>query len=576
MKTVWQYVIQYRGSVAIAIVLMIIELLVELSQPLVMGIIIDQGIMKGEMEVVGKWGLLLLSLSFLAFVCGIVNSFYAARVSQGTGYDIRRDVFTKIQTFTAAQFQRFPAYSLITRLTNDVTHLQTLVFMILRIMLRAPLFIIGALIMALTVHMKLALILIAAVPVLFGFMLWVLKKGIKLFQEVQTKLDTVNHMVRESLTNMRLIKAYNRAEHEEHQFDEQHLPFIAHNKKALRMLELTMPVTMLGMNVVLMYVLWVGAFDLKAGTAQPGEVVAVLNYGTRVMFSFSVFSFLTSVFSRGKASADRLEELLGEAVDQPPMVQPDEETEMNGELVLDDVSFYYPGNNGPALSEVSLHIPAKYTVGVVGTTGSGKTTLLKLLALLYTPSTGSVLVDHQHVSYANRWALQRQIGLVTQEPHLFSGSIYDNIAFGGEKEVGEVIQAAKSAHIHDFIQSLPEGYHTKVGQKGVNLSGGQKQRISLARALLVKPAILLLDDSTSALDAQTEKHVLASISNLACTTIMVSQKISTIQHADIIFVLENGALDAKGTHGELLRQNKVYQTLYHSQQSREEEGHEVL
>ncbi|MYL54364.1 ATP-binding cassette domain-containing protein [Pontibacillus yanchengensis] len=570
MKTVLRYVLTYKKSAIIALLLMGVELTVELLQPMLMGVIIDQGVVEQDMEAIMIWGGLLLFLSLLAFASGITNSFFAANVSQGVGHDVRRDLFTRIQSFTADQFQRFATSSLITRMTNDVTQVQSFLFMAMRIMLRAPLFIIGGLILAFTVHAGLASILLLAVPFLFLFMLWMMGKGVRLFREVQVRLDAVNRVIRENLVNMRLIKAFDRGDYEQHRFDEVNRPLMDENKKALRLLELTMPAVMLAMNIVLVVVLWYGAADLRVGDAQAGQVVAVLNYGTRIMFSFSTFSFLLMVFSRGRASTTRIAEVLhkdaGEEVDTY-----DEMYTIKGDVSFEDVSFRYPGMNVDVIKHLSFSANAGETIGILGETGSGKTSLLQLLPRLYSPTEGQIRIDQKDIHSHSVPSLRRGIGFVTQEAHLFSGTIADNIRWGDEQaDMEQVKQAAQEAHIHDFIMSLPNQYETNLGQKGVNLSGGQKQRLSLARAMIKRPAILLLDDSTSALDAQTETSVLHTLEHLSCTTFIVAQKISSVQAADHILLLQDSELIAKGTHSELMQHSDVYNNIFQSQLQREE------
>lgn len=563
MKILFKFFGPYKLAMGIALFFTILELAVELYQPVVMQIIIDDGIIAGNLDVVYGWGGLLLGLSLLAFIGGIVNSFYAAKASQGIGYDIRKGQFHKIQEFAFHQFQKFPTSSLITRLTNDVTQIQNFIFMGLRIGLRAPLFILGGVIMAYTVNVKLANILIFSIPILLLITIWLLHKGVNLFQRVQKKLDSVNRVIRENLMAMRLVKAYAREDFEEERFVKVNTALMDDNKRALRILELTMPILMFGMNAAMLVILWIGYKELNMGAAQAGEIVAVINYATRIMFSFTVFSFLMMSYSRSKASTSRIREVL-EVETEELQVKPPELQSIHGDIEFEDVSFRYKDEY--VLKDLSFSIKAGELVGILGETGSGKSSLFQLIPRLYEAAKGQILIDGKSIDSVNLDHLRSQIGLVPQEAHLFTGTVKENIQWGkNDASLEEVIQAAKEAEIHDFIMSLPEQYETKIGQKGVNFSGGQKQRLSIARALVRKPSILLLDDSTSALDARTEARILKTLRNQSCTILLIAQKISSVKEADNILLLQDGKLMANGDHATLLEESSYYQKIYNSQ-----------
>ncbi|MCP3027333.1 ABC transporter ATP-binding protein [Halobacillus sp. A5] len=565
MKKVFSYATAYKASAIIALLLMLLELTVELIQPLLMAHIIDEGIMKEDYTVVSIYGGVLAGLSLLAFAAGIINSFFAANVSQGVGFDIRRDLFKKVQSFTNDNFQSYSTPNLVTRMTNDVIQIQNLVLMLMRIALRAPLFIIFALVMAFTVNVTLAFILVAAVPLLGGFLFWVLLKGVKLFKGVQSRLDHVNTVIRENLAGVRLIKGFNRGDYEEERFDKVNNSLMEKNKHALWLMEIAMPIIMLGMNVIILVLLFVGAVQLNIGGAQAGEVVAIINYATRIMFTFSIFSFLIMVFSRGNASANRISQVLEEPVPQFLNAAGRPHFNLSGNVSLKEVSF--SRNEAEVLKGITLDVKAGETIGILGETGSGKTSLLHLLPRLHDKSKGRILFDDVEIDDVNVKSLRQQISLVPQEVHLFSGSVKENIAWGKENAAeGEIIEAAKQAEIHSFITSLPNGYDTMLGQKGVTFSGGQKQRLSIARALVRKPKILILDDSTSALDAHTEARLLKTLKQQNCTIFMVAQKISSLRAADQIIVMHQGELIAEGNHEQLLSLSSYYQQVYKSQQ----------
>ncbi len=570
MKKLFKYIFPYKYATIIALSLTGFELVVELIQPVLMAKIIDEGITNGDMNPVYLWGGILLLLSFIAFVAGIVNSFYSSRVGQGVGYDLRRDLFGKIQQFAFKDFQEIPTSSLITRLTNDVTQIQNFLFMSLRIALRAPLFILGGMIMAFTVNVKLATILLISVPLLLLIVLTLIRKGVTLFQLVQKKLDTVNSIIQENLVGIRLIKAFTRGEHEQGRFEKVNKLLREDNKKALQIMEMTMPILMFGMNVAMVIILWFGSLQLDMGGAQAGEIVAVLNYGTKIMFAFTVFSFVMMNYSRAQASSGRLVEILEQETDAEQLKTPSTGKIIDGRVEFHHVSFHYPQALKPTLKDISFTAEAGQRIGILGETGSGKTSLFQLIPRLFEATEGHITIDDEDIKKYEKEELRKQIGMVPQEAHLFTGTVKENIGWGKENATfDEIIEAAKKAEIHEFIMTLPHQYETMVGQRGVNLSGGQKQRLSIARAIVRQPSILLLDDSTSALDAKTEANILASIKDQACTTFIIAQKISSVIKADQILLLEEGRLVAKGTHEQLLKESDSYRRIYKSQMQKE-------
>ncbi|MCA1056101.1 ABC transporter ATP-binding protein/permease [Rossellomorea aquimaris] len=551
----------------IAWTLMLVELAVELLNPLFMAKIIDQGILKGDMDVVLLWGGIMVGMSVLSFASGVTNSFFAAHTSQGFGYDVRESLYKKIQSFSFASFNKLPSSSLITRMTNDVRQLQNTIFMSLRIMLRAPLLVIGSTIMALFVNVELALVLLVVIPILWMFLLWVLKRGWSLFEKVQKRLDRVNEVMKENLSGIRLIKAYTRGQHEETRFHGANEDLKDKTVRALRFMEIIMPLLMLVMNLAILIVLWSGSLKVNTGGAQVGEVVAIVTYATRISSVFSIFSFIITSFSRARASADRVEEVLNTEVDLRDGEEARiENTVITGEIEFKGVSFRYPETRGKVLEDISFHIKAGETVSVLGATGSGKSTLFQLIPRLYDVTEGEIQIDGHPIRSVTLQNLRKAIGYVPQEAVLFSGTVRENLLWGKEHaSEEEMMKAAKDAQIHDTIEHLKDGYDTELGQKGVNLSGGQKQRLSIARALIRKPKILLLDDSTSALDLKTEAKLLQAIKGYDCTVIIITQKISTSMESDTILLLEDGVLTANGSHDTLLKESPLYQRIYQSQ-----------
>lgn len=578
MRKVLPFLAPYRVAVIVSIVLMFLELVVELLQPLIMARIIDQGIMTDNFSLVIFWGSLLIFFTIVSLSGGIVSSFYSSHVSQGYAFDVRARLYEKVQSFTFANFNRFPTSSLITRLTNDVSQIQNTIFMCMRIALRAPLMVLGGVVMALFINAKLALILIAVVPLLIWLLMWVMKMSSRLFRYVQQSVDSVNNVMQENLSGIRIIKAFLRRNHEVDRFDQASEVLKVRTVSALRTVELTMPVVLLLMNLSVIVILKFGSKEVDLGLASVGEVVAVINYAIRVTTALSVTSWIITALSRGKASLDRVSEVLDINEDFVDGTRQANNESMplihDGRIVFDSVSFRYPGADSLMLHDISFKVEAGMTVAILGATGSGKTSLFQLIPRLYEVEEGAILIDDVDIRSMTAEHLRMSIGFVPQEALLFTGTVRDNIEWGKEAATDEeMIEAAKRAQIHDTIMKLPQQYNTVVGQRGVNLSGGQKQRLSIARALVRKPKLLLLDDSTSALDTRTEEKLLQAIGELECTTMMITQKLSTAMSADIIVLIEDGTIVDHGGHGELLERCALYRRIYDSQIGREAAEH---
>lgn len=555
----------------IAWLLMLIELAVELWQPLLMAKIIDEGIIEQNLSVVISWGSVMIGISLLAFGAGITNSFFASYVSQNFSYDVRKGLFQKVQAFSFSNFLKFPTSSLITRLTNDVTQVQNTIFMSLRILMRAPLLVVFGTVMALFVHVKLALILLTTIPFLFLFIVWTMKKGSHLFKSVQRRLDRVNGVMRENLNGMRLIKAFVQSKHEVKRFNDTNQKLMDRTIYVLRLVESITPILLFVMNIAIVIILAVGSFEVNNGALKVGEVVAIVNYAFRITSALSMITFIVMALTRAHASAQRISEIFDTKSEMDDSENEKKENPpINGEITFQQVSFKYPTSNTFTLTDLTFHINPKETVAVLGSTGSGKTTFIQLIPRLYDVTNGNILIDTFNIKDLNQDYLRKQIGYVPQDVLLFSGSIKENISWGKENcSMDEIIAAAKDAQIHETIMNLPNQYETIVGQKGVNLSGGQKQRISIARALVRKPKILLLDDSTSALDLKTEAQLLNAIRKYDCTTIIITQKINTAKIADKIFLFDHGRIVAEGSHEQLITSNDLYKQIVQSQQRKE-------
>jgi ATP-binding cassette subfamily B protein len=571
MKTVFSYAKPYKWPIFIALFLMLTELMVELIQPLLIAKIIDDGILAEDVGVIWAWGSVMMGLAFVAFFSGAINSYFAAHAAQSFAFDLRQALFRQVQSFSMATFLRFPTAGLITRLTSDVTMAQNVLFMSLRIMMRAPLLVFGSLIMAFLVNVKLALYLVIGAPILLFFLFIMARKGVGYFATVQRRLDRVNRVIQENLQAVRLIKAYLRGMYEASRFSKVAGALRKDTVKAMRMMELILPVLLFIMNVSLMAVLWFGAIEIGDGNAQVGELVAIVNYAMRMTGAFSMFAFIISAFSRAKASSERMEEVL---LADGDLENHDMESSglgsLEGDLRFDNVSFHYPGKPEPILDKVSFHVSPGEKLAIMGATGSGKSTLLNLIPRMFEPSEGQIYVGGIEVK---EWALKDlrdTIGLVPQQSILFTGSILENLSWGdSDAEPDELIEAAMKAQIHESIDLFPQKYGTRVGQKGVNLSGGQKQRLSIARALVRKPSILILDDSTSALDVKTENALWEALKEEAATMLVVTQKVQTAKGADQILLLDEGKVVGYGSHADLMKQSPLYRKIAESQSEEE-------
>ncbi|CAM4283935.1 ABC transporter ATP-binding protein [Paenibacillus tarimensis] len=574
MRHVLTYLKPYRAAAAAALLLMLVELVVELWHPLLMARVINEGILERDTAAVLQIGGVMAAIALIGFVSGIINSYLAAHVSQNLGFDIRKAMFVRVQRMSYAVYNRFAESSLITRLTGDVTQIQNVVFMGLRIMMRAPLLMIGGLVMALSVNLRLGLILVIVTPVLFGLLIWMMNKSFKLFRLVQDRLDKTNGILRENLLGMRLIRTLVRSSHETARFTEVSDDLRHQTSRALRLIELVVPVMLLVMNLCILLILWLGSFEVAAGGANVGEIVAIINYATRITGAFSVVSFVMSGLSRARASGGRIEEVL-RAEDKEPGSGNYVSASTTGaaEIEFDQVTFRYPGMSAPALHNVSFRIKPGSMAAILGATGSGKSTMFQMLPRLYEPEAGTVRLDGTDLRGWRTEELRNQIGYVPQEVMLISGTVRENLLWGRQDAAAEeIMQAAQDAQIHETLMRLPDQYDTVIGQKGVNLSGGQKQRLSVARALLRRPRVMLLDDSTSALDVKTEARLLEALGRYDCTIMIVTQKISAAMKADTIILMEDGSVQDQGSHWELMERSALYRSIVSSQQEEASHG----
>ncbi|MHA7965335.1 ABC transporter ATP-binding protein [Paenibacillus sp. CAU 1782] len=583
-----RYLKPHWAAVLLAPLLMILEVCMDLLQPKLMASIVDQGVMTRDLAHIQTTGLWMLGTALIGLVGGVGCSIYSSIASQKFGADLRGDLFRKVQSLSFRQLDELKTGSLITRLTSDIVQLQTMVQMLLRIFVRSPMLAIGSIIMTITISPKLALVLAIVVPILFVIMFWLIRRTLPLFSIMQSRLDDVNTVLQENFAGIRVVKAFVRSAYENRRFGRANGSYTESSLKALQFVALNMPILTFILNAAIVAVLWYGGLDVQNGSLPVGELIAFINYVTQVMMSLSMIGMMLVRFSTAKVSAERVQEVL-ELNHQSNEERNNVEingTKSNshgihvkGEVTFDHVSFAYAENAADSTYVLKdIHFTAKpgQKLAIIGATGAGKSTLVHLISRLYEPVKGRVTLDGTDIRSMDLHRLRGHIGIVLQESILFSGTITENIMFGkADATEAEIIAAAKAAAAHDFIIKLPEGYNTRLGQRGINLSGGQKQRLSIARALLLKPAVLIMDDSTSAVDAKTEARIQTSLRELMqdCTSIIIAQRIHSVRDADQILVLEDGKIEAVGTHDELLRSSPLYQEIYLSQAGKEGAAH---
>lgn len=565
MKTVLRYAMKYKWIIIFGLMLMLVELAVELIQPLFIRGVIDEGIEDNNLSRAYLYLFLMLGASAVSFIAGIFNTYFSSYATNAFGNDLRNAIFKRIQGFSLGTLAKFNSSTLITRLTQDVLMTENLVFMGMRILLRAPLMVIGSLIMSFVVNVKLGFYLTLLTPILFIFLLFTARQGAKIFSRVQGRLDKINRFIQENLSAMTLIKVNNRMDYETKRFSKTAGALRDDMIFGLRLMESILPVLLLIMNGSLLIVLYVAKDLLETSSIQVGELVAVINYALRMQGGFSMFSWLIIAFTRAKASGDRISEVLEAPVTDYQYEEFDVAT-TGSSVEFKNVSFKYPNDTLNVLKNVSFKINENENFVIMGATGSGKSTLVNLIPRMYDASSGEVLVDGVNVKDWNIVELRERVGYVPQSAILFTGSIYENMLWGDNEALEESIyDSTTKAQIHESILEFDEAYNTQVGQRGVQLSGGQKQRLSIARALVRRPAVLILDDSTSALDVSTETSLWDAMEDVEVTRIVITQKVSTAKSADRVLLLDEGEISALGTHEELIKDSKLYQQIVESQ-----------
>ena len=556
---------------------MIVEVIGEIVLPKLYANIVNVGIETGNVRYIVVTCLLMILMALLMMTGGVGGAYFASKASVNVAADVRRDVYAKIQKFSFANIDRFSTGSLITRLTNDVTQVMNMINMLMRMCLRAPGMLIGALIAAISMSPSLATALAVTVPLIVVVQFIVIRIGFPRFTRMQDKVDGLNNKIQEDLTNERVIKSFVREDYENRRFSAANADLKSTTLKALRVVIFMMPLMMLLMNLTSLAVVWFGGKMVIGGRMQVGDLTAFITYITQILMSLMMLTMIFMNSSRALASARRISEVLDEKIDLNDNQAKHKELDVRrGDVEFRNVSFrYYKNSPGKVLDNISLKINAGETVGIVGSTGCGKTTLVSMIPRLYDVDEGEVLVDGVNVRDYDLTRLRDGVGMVLQKNVLFSGTIAENLRWGDENATdAQLTEAAQSAQADGFIRSFADGYDSVLDQGGANVSGGQKQRLCIARALLKHPKILILDDSTSAVDTATEAQIRRAFTNELkdSTKIVIAQRISSVQDADKIIVLNEGCVTGVGTHDELLKNNKEYQEIYYSQTDRKEEA----
>lgn len=577
MKRYWKYIKPYLPAFIIGPLMMIVEVIGEVVLPKLMANIINVGVTNGSAGYITGTGALMVLVALLMMAGGVGGAYFGAKAAVSFAADLRKDAFDKVQTFSFANLDQFSTGSLVTRLTNDITQVQNLINMALRMMLRAPGMLIGALIMAFVMNAELAVIVLIVIPILVGAIAVLIKIAFPKFKIMQKKLDALNSNIQEMLTNVRVIKSFVRGDYEEKKFAASNEDLKQTSLGAFKTIIIVMPLMMLMMNATTLAVVWFGGRQIIVGNMQVGDLTAFTTYIVQILMSLMMLAMVILQSSRALASLSRIREILDTEVDlnDENCKEPDKIVS-SGRVEFRDVSFrYYKENKEAVLSHISFAVKSGQTLGIIGSTGSGKTTLVQMIPRLYDVDEGEVLVDGVNVKDYTLENLREGVGMVLQKNVLFSGSILENLMWGDENaSIEEVRKAAQAAQADGFVSSFTGGYEMDLGQGGVNVSGGQKQRLCIARALLKKPKILILDDSTSAVDTATEAKIRESFAGeLKNTTkIIIAQRISSVQEADEIMVLDDGKIVGFGKHEDLLASCEAYQEIYYSQMDKEKEG----
>ncbi len=559
---------EYKKQAFLAPVLVTLEVLLEVLIPLLMANIIDIGIMEGDMDYIIKMGIVLVIMAMLSLAFGAKAGQVAAVAAAGYAKNLRHDIFYKIQEFSFGNIDHFSTSSLVTRLTTDITNVQMAFMFTIRMLARAPIMVVLSWIMTATISLKIAFLMLVTIPILGGVLMLIAKKAHPHFIQVFDEYDVLNNTVQENVNAARVVKAYVREDHENGKFHKISQTVFELFTKAEMLVAWNSPVMNFVMYTVVLLIVLIGGKDIVLGTMMTGELTSIMVYAMQILMSLMMVSFVFVMIMIAEASSDRIKEVLEEV---PEMVDGEDAlTEVaNGDIDFEHVDFSYAGEDGNlSLKDVNLHIKSGQIVGIIGGTGSAKSTLVQLIPRLYDVTRGCVKVGGQDVRKYNLEKLRDQVSMVLQKNVLFTGSIYENIRWGDEKASNEEVRrVCRLAQADGFISEFPAGYNTMIVEGGNNVSGGQKQRLCIARALLKKPKILILDDSTSAVDTRTDALIRKAIREEIpdTTKIIIAQRISSVEDADVIIVMDNGQINGIGTSEELLKTNEIYREVYESQ-----------
>lgn len=573
MFNLLKYLKPYWRHVILVLILVLLQSLSQLFLPTLMADIVDKGIAQGDNAAIFRLGGIMLAVALGNVACAIGASFFSARLSMGYGRVLRNEVFSHVQRFSLREYNKFGAASLITRITNDVTQMQMVVFMSLRMLVTAPLMMIGGIVLAVSRDPNLSRLLLILMPVITAGVIGVAYLVMPLFRAIQAKLDKLNLVLRENLTGIRVIRAFNREKYEQQRFDIANLDLTMAATFVNRLMGGAMPAMFLLMNLASLAILWFGGQRVAGGALQVGDLMAFLQYMMQIMFSLMMVSMMFVMLPRALASVKRINEVLQT---RPEIVDPERAVASDGPrgyIEFRDVTFSYPGAEVPVLQNISFRAGPGEVTAIIGGTGSGKSTLASLIPRFYDVDSGSILVDGVDIRDMSQETLRDKIGFVPQQALLFTGTIASNIRMGKEEAtLDEVRKAAETAQALEFITAMPDGFDSEVAQGGVNFSSGQKQRLAIARALVRRPEIYIFDDSFSALDFRTESRLRRALKDetAGATVIIVAQRVATVMDADRIIVLEKGTVAGIGTHEELMKDCNVYREIVLSQVSEEE------
>ncbi len=559
---------KHRVKIIWSPILVLIFVICETTQPYFMSLIIDQGIMVNDWTTITKVGIAMIGISLISLVANLLNIYISSQVSVQFGTDLRNQLFNKIQTFSIKDIDQFQPSTLITRLTNDISMIQRVVLMLLRVFLRAPLMLIFAFLFIIKINPSLSIIVLIGILILAISIAVILKFAFPLFTKTQEKLDQLNRVIQENLNNIRVVKAFAKEEVEINKFQKSNIEHRDVILKAWDILVCAYPLMQLIINTSIIVVLWIGGNRVMNDHMQVGELIAIINYFVQILMALMMLSFTIMGFARAMASSKRIKEVLHFTPSIVDNTNNNNQQICKGSIEFREVNLHYSNEDEGVLNEVSFYITPGETVAIVGATGSGKSSLLNLIPRLYDATSGDIFIDGKKIKDYSKKALRDQIGVVFQVNDLFTGSIAENLRWGNLNASQEELEkAAKMAEAHSFILDLEKGYETQIGRGGINLSGGQRQRICIARALLSQPKILLLDDCTSAVDASTEKKIWRNLSyrNNDMTTLIVTQRIHTLNAVHRVIVMDEGTVVAFDTPQKLIKTSKAYQELFYSQ-----------